>query len=195
MAEIRSTLEMVMERAARMAAEHEGKASDDLLVKEGMKLAAEYMNTGNADLAGAITSRSEAERAPFVKGILDTLLRNITLPRDESIAENAEKALDAVNTLTDGASGDICSELHQLLGQYGQHKEQVTNQLDDAIRNQLVQQYAQQGREIADPSTINPAMHPQYAEEMKRMMSDLNSQYIQAFDQRKEMIRTRILQG
>ena len=36
---------------------------------------------------------------------------------------------------------------------------------------------------------MNPAMHPQFQEEMARMLSDLNTQYNQALDQRKEMIR------
>ena len=62
----------------------------------------------------------------------------------------------------------------------------VTEQLEGALRSQLQQQQAMQGG--GDPQNINPATHPQYAAEMSKMLGDLNDQYSQAIDQRKEML-------
>ena len=83
----------------------------------------------------------------------------------------------------------VCSELQQILEQYGQHKEQTTQQLEEAIRAQLGQQGARRGGQATQGAAINPALHPQYREELARMLSDLNAQYSQALEQRKEMIR------
>ena len=49
MAEIRSTMDMVMERAARLAAEAKDSSSDDDLLNQGMRLAAAYLNGEEQD--------------------------------------------------------------------------------------------------------------------------------------------------
>ena len=41
-------------------------------------------------------------------------------------------------------------------------------------------------------ASLNPALHPQYREELARIQGDLNNQYTQALDQRKELIRQTI---
>jgi hypothetical protein len=119
------------------------------------------------------------------------LLRNIVLPRDEQLQASGKIALRGVLSLG-GKSGEItsiCQELDQILEQYGQHKEQMTQQLEDAIRAQLEQQQRGQGRK--DPAPVNPAMHPQYREELAKMLTSLNNQYNDAMKQRKEMILER----
>jgi hypothetical protein len=117
-----------------------------------------------------------------------TLLRNITLPRTKELQASAELALQAVLALA-GKKNEvitICRELEQILKQYGQHKDQMTKQLEDAIKAQLEQQSAARGQ--AGKVNINPAMHPQYREELSRMLTGLNNQYNDAMDQRKTMI-------
>ena len=126
------------------------------------------------------------------EGIAQTLLRNIVLPRDEDLQESGKLALQGILSLeTDsGEVQSICQELEQILAQYGQHKEQTTQQLNDAIRAQLQQQQAEGGAEPA--ADINPAQHPQYHEELSKMLTSLNSQYSEAMDQRKEIILQRL---
>jgi uncharacterized protein YicC (UPF0701 family) len=119
-----------------------------------------------------------------------TLLRNIVLPRDEKLQESGKIALQGVLSLS-GKSADInaiCQELTQIIEQYGQHKEQMTQQLEDAIRAQLEQQQKSQGQE---GHPVNPAMHPQYREELTKMLTSLNNQYNDAMNQRKDMILER----
>lgn len=195
MAEIRSTMDMVMERAARMAAESKADTSSDDIGKEGMRLAAEYLQSGDGNLRTLLEQRRPKEQMPILQGMTDILLRNILLPRDESLLKNSIKALDAVAELAPGDVASICKELQQILSQYSQHKEQMQQQLDDAIRAQLEQKLAQQGKQLSEGMTINPAMHPQYREELERMLSNLNGQYNEALDQRKELIRQRLIPG
>jgi len=180
---------MVMERAARMAAGSDSRLDDDDLMKTGMRLAAEFLGRKAPDLAAVLKEQDLTKQPAIRKGMFETLLRNVTLPRDEALKETSSLALQGILSLG-GASpiSAICTELQQLLEQYNQHKEQTTLQLDDAIRAQLEQQMAKRGGQVAKGS-INPAMHPQYKEEIARMLGDLNAQYNQAFDQRKDMIR------
>jgi hypothetical protein len=189
MAEIKSTMDMVLERAAKMAAAAPSTVDDEDLIKKGMRLAADYLNQQETDLAQLLDAQPPREQVAIRKGMAQTLLRNIVLPRDEQLQASGKIALHGVLSLGGKSSeiASICQELDQILEQYGQHKEQMTQQLEDAIRAQLEQQ--QKGQR--DKAPANPAMHPQYREELTKMLTSLNNQYNEAMKQRKEIILER----
>ncbi len=188
MAEIKSTMQMVLERAERMAAGAKPEVDNEELIKKGMRLAADYLNQKETDLAQLLGEQSPQDQPSVKKGIAQTLLRNIVLPRDEQLEASGKLALRAFLSLG-GKNHEIqtiCQELTQILEQYGQHKEQMTQQLEDAIKAQIEQQQMSQGLKGQPP--VNPAMHPKYREELARMLTSLNNQYNDAMNQRKEMI-------
>lgn len=189
MAEIKKTIDMVMERAARMAAASTAEIDNEEQLKAGMRLAAEYLNQPTTDLAETLAAQPPASQRDLRRGMVQTLLRNVVLPRDISLKERSSLALKGVLDLLQASGGaavtTVCAELQQILEQYNQHKEQATKQLEDAILNQLEQQYAARG---GRPGKLSPNMHPKYHDELARMLGDINSQYNQAMDQRKEII-------
>jgi hypothetical protein len=188
MADIKSTMDMVMERAARMAAAAPPATDNEALVKKGMRLAADYLNRKEIDLPRELAAQPAAEQGEVRKGMAQILLRNVVLPRTKELQASGELALQGILLLAGkkGETTTVCRELEQILKQYGQHKEQMTQQLDEAIKAQLEQQGAARGQ--GGKVNINPAMHPQYREELARMQTGLNNQYNDAMDQRKERI-------
>ncbi|HBT96564.1 MAG TPA: hypothetical protein DEB25_02425 [Desulfobulbaceae bacterium] len=192
MAEIKSTLDMVLARAARIAAESDAQEdSGEDTVKEGMRLAAGFLNQPDGDSLAAMLSGQNTDRqAALRQGMARALLRNIVLPRDEALKERSELAIKGILDLMAEKSGaavtGACSELGQLLDQYSKHKAQMTKQLEDLLLNQLEQQYTARG--LQPPARLTAAMNPKYKDELARMLLDLNSQYDQAMDQRKEII-------
>lgn len=189
MAEIKSTMDLVMERMAKMTANAAPVANDEDTMKAGMRLAADFLNNQIEDLIASLVQNPPETHQAMFKGAVQTLLRNVVLPRDETLQERSEFALNGVmdiaGNLGVSAISQICSELQQILQQYGQHKEQVTKQLEGALKAQLEQQYGGRG---VDPGKIRASMHPKYQEEMARMQQELNTQYNQAMQQRKDMI-------
>jgi hypothetical protein len=188
MAEIKSTMDMVLERAEKMAAAAAPVVENEDLIKTGMRFAADYLNQQKTDLAQLLSTQAPQDQVSVGKGMLQTLLRNIVLPRDEQLQDSGKIALQGVLSLG-GESTEIqsaCQELAQILEQYGQHKDQTTQQLEDAIRAQLEQQ--QEAQRTTGQQPVNPAMHPQYREELTKMLTSLNNQYNDAMEQRKEMI-------
>lgn len=188
MAEIKSTMEMVLERAAKMAEAAPEVVENEDLIKTGMKLAADYLKTSDGDLGAALDSHSDTDKSEVAQGMAQTLLRNIVLPRDEDLENTGQAALQGILNLSQnsGEIQTICQELAQILAQYGQHLEQSTQQLKDALKAQLQQQQMSMGQESQDD--VNPAMHPQYNEELGKMLTSLNNQYNEAMTQRKDMI-------
>lgn len=193
MAEIKSTMDMVMERAARLAAEAEDTSADETLQNEGMKLAAAYLNGKETNLLEILKAKAGEEQMAVRGGMAKTMLRNIVLPREGEISEQSQLSLRGLQELS-GNSADIqtiCAELTQILEQYNQHHDQVKQQFDESILNQLKMQLQQQGMAVSDDMALNPTMHPQYQEEWSKASAELNSQYNEALDQRKELIGQR----
>jgi len=192
MAEIKSTMEMVLERAAKMADEAPSINSDEDLIKTGMRIAADYLNKKVTDLHKTLLTQPAEAQVPVRKGMAQTLLRNIVLPRDEELEQSAAEAIRGILSLARNAGeiSSICGELQQILEQYGQHKEQTIQQLEDALRSQIEQQQMANGK--TEQGNINPAMHPQYREEVMKTLTSLNNQYNDAITQRKDMILDRL---
>ncbi len=191
MAEIRSTLDMVMERAAIMAARAGDVPADQATEQRGMRLVAGFLEGKHAALIPLLEKEVSADQNAVKRGMAKALLRNIVIPRDEQLMESSLAAIAGLLEITESGGDDaeaLCLELKQLLEQYSQHREQMKQQLEEAIRNQLVQQAMEQTGESPDPATIDPSRHPQYQKEWTQAQTNLNDQYSQAFDQRKDVL-------
>ncbi len=197
MAEIRSTLDMVMERAARMAARAEDIPADQVIEQRGMRLIADFLSRKQSGLPTEILEQEPpADQMALRRGMAKALVRNIVIPRDDLLMNSSATALTGLLDLAGEPGGEVeavCTELTQLLEQYDQHKEQMKQQLEDAIRAQLVQQLQEKTGDAPDPGTIDPTMHPQYQKEWTQAQTNLNDQYTQAFDERKEILMQRFV--
>lgn len=196
MAEIKSTMQMVLERAARMEQQSNAATVSIDKTKEGMRFAASYMNDGESDLVQLLEQQQPDEQKSIRGGMVQTLLRNILLPRDETLQATSKKALVGLLaiSLDQDQVATICTEIQQIIEQYGQHKEQTTEQLETALCNQIQQQQSMRGEEV-DPQSISARMHPQYTTKLAEILTDLNDQYNQALDQRKNMIQHLLTSG
>ena len=193
MAEIKSTMDLVMERAARI-----GKASSEELHQEearkkGIQLAVAFMEGQNDDLFAKVKEQEQASQLSVMKGVGETMLRNIILPRDEMQQERAKKAVEGFNEL-DGGRGvsAICNEVLNILDGYLQHREQLKGQLEEQIKMHYEQLMAQQEQMQQSGMQIDPAQQPKFQEEWNRVETELNSQYGNALDQLKLQIGQRL---
>ncbi|MBW1751213.1 MAG: hypothetical protein JRJ37_11075 [Deltaproteobacteria bacterium] len=195
MAEIRSTMDLVMERAARM-----GKASADELEqedirKQGMKLAAEFLDSKIDNLMNSLAELPGEKQMAVRQGMVEVLLRNIFLPRDETAKERTDRAAKGIVELGGGAGdlSSICAEMQHILGQYNQHREQLKTQLEEQVKVQYEQLLAQQRGGMPGESA-NPelALQAKIKEEWTRLETELSDQYNQALEQHKSTLKERL---
>ncbi len=184
---------MVMERAAKIAATVDSETNNDSFEKEGMRFTASFLENKEENLSEKINQYQGEQKRDFISGVVQTLLRNIVLPRDGALSPSCLLALQSIETIggKNPAVPALAGEIKQILEQYDQHKIQVQQQLEETLKNQLQQQAMAQG--IEDTSQITPKMHPQYQEEMAKMLSDLNGQYLNALDERKKLLKTHLI--
>lgn len=192
MAEIKSTLEKVMERAAAMGHATQEEMASEERVKDGMRMGADYLRGKEVDFSGALEQTSSS--VLIKRGLVQAFLRNITLPRDDD-QQRAERAMQGLLALGKG-SGDLLSifkDMKGILDHYQQHKKEIFLQVEDAFRQQMEQALAQQTGQAGLGMKVDPALHPKFQEEWSRVKSDLDTQYNQALDQHKDLVAQRFL--
>ena len=190
MAGIKSTMDLVMERAARMGTATPDEMRHEENLKQGMRLTAEYLGGQGESLADLLGRQEPGQQAALRQGMLASLLRNLFLPRDEDGIKRIERAVQGIVELNSGA-GDIaalCQELRTVASQYGQHRKQLYEQLKEQMRMQIEQLLMRKGMK-ADTSKIDVTMEPQFKEQWARLEMDLEGQYGQALEQFKAQLK------
>uniref|UniRef100_UPI004057BCD0 DUF6657 family protein n=1 Tax=Candidatus Electrothrix sp. TaxID=2170559 RepID=UPI004057BCD0 len=193
MAEIKSTMELVMERAARMGRASNEEVQQEEIQRSGMKLAADFLDGKIDSLMTTLAEQPEAQQMSIRSGMVETLLRNIFLHRDEPGKERTDKATQGIREISGNAGevGSICAEMQNILGQYNQHREQLHQQLEEQIRMQYEQMLAQQAQQGGGVN-LEQALEAKINEELGKMEAELTDQYNQALEQYKGAIRERL---
>lgn len=190
MAGIKSTMDLVMERAARMGMATPEEMRHEENLKKGMQLTAEYLNGQKNSLLALLNEQETGQQEPIRKGMLTSLLRNLFLPRDDDGTKRIERAVQGILELNQG-SGDLmalCQELKTIATQYGQHRKQLYEQLKEQMRMQIEQLLMRKGLK-SDGMKIDPTMEPQFKEQWARLEADLEGQYGQALEQFKAQLK------
>lgn len=190
MAGIKSTMDLVMERAARMGMATPDEMRHEECLKKGMQTTAEYLNGTKPSLLEMLGAYDQSEQTAIRKGMLASLLRNLFLPREEEGIKRIERAVRGIVELNQGG-GDIaalCQELQTIASQYGQHRKQLYEQLKEQMRMQIEQMLMRKGLKT-DGMKIDPTMEPQFKEQWARLEMDLDTQYGQALEQFKAQLK------
>jgi hypothetical protein len=190
MAEIKSTLEKVMERVASMGHANQEEIQAEEREKEGMRMAADYLQGREVDFSGVLEGTGGS--ALVKKGVVQIFLRNITLPRDDD-KQRAVKAMQGLLELAKG-SGDLQAVFKDMMGileHYRQHKKEIQQQVEEAFRQQMEQALAQQTGQKGLGMKMDPRMHPKFQEEWSKVKADLDGQYNKVLQQHKELVAQR----
>jgi len=190
MTEIKSTLEKVLERAASMGRASQEEMQAEELVKDGMRMAAEYLQGNAVDFSGVIEATGAS--APVKKGVVQVFLRNITLPKDDD-KQRAERAMQGLLELARG-SGDLASvfrDMKGILDHYRKHQKEVRQQVEDAFRQQMEHALVQQTGQKGLGMKMDPRLHPKFQEEWSKVKSDLEGQYNKVLQQHKQLVAQR----
>jgi len=192
MSEMKSAFERAMERAESL-----GKASEEDLRKwkylpDGEKLAAKYLRD-ECDLVVEIGKYDENVRQHVVEGAQGILVNNIDLPRNELAKRTNKKAMEAIKELKrDKVSVEnVYTKLRRIFNHYEQEGEQQRRQAYEAVKKDVeakMQQAIQQQLGVAGSMKINVETQPQFQQEWRRTLAQLESQYLRLLDEYKQEI-------
>lgn len=190
MAEIKSTLEKVLERAAAMGRASKEEIQADEEVKNGMRMAADYLHGKEVNFSRVMEATGGFSLVK--KGLILVFLRNIALPRYDDLGE-AERAMQGLLEMARG-SGDLASvfrDMKGILDHYQQQLKEVRQQVEEAFRQQMEQALSKQTGQKGLGLKVDPMLHPKFQEEWSKIKSDLDDQYNKVLQQHKELVAQR----
>ena len=192
MDEMKSAFERAMERAESL-----GKASEEDLrrwkyLPEGEKLAAKYL-INECDLVVEIGRYDDDARQLVSEGAQGILAKNIDLPRNELAKKANKKAMEAIKELKHDKVSleNVYTKLRRILNHYEQEGEQQRGQAYEAVKRDVeakMRQALQQQPGASASGRIDVESHPQFQQELRRALAQLELQYLTLLGEYKQEI-------
>ncbi|OGO03035.1 MAG: hypothetical protein A2Y72_00290 [Chloroflexi bacterium RBG_13_53_26] len=191
MSEMKSAFEKAMERVGGIGEPSKEEMLQWKYVPEGQRLAAGYFKD-DINLVAELSKFKEEQKHFVAKGMEEVLLRNITLPLNETAKKNNRKAMEAIKAVKrDKASlENIYTKIRRIFDHHAQQGEQQRKQAYEMLKQDFqlrIQQAMQQG--LAPGAKINIESQPQFQEEWRRTVAHLDSQYNTLLDEYKREIQ------
>ncbi|MCX5889521.1 MAG: hypothetical protein NTY36_08720 [Deltaproteobacteria bacterium] len=189
MAEIKSALELALEKAERY-----GKASPEEMAaaqyqEQGRHLAVKFLN-GEGDLEAGLKNLSPQAQDVARIAIKEVFLRNIGLPRNGEADERLERAVAGLLLVAGSKNnmGRLTAELQQLLQQFQQFRNNAMQQLKARFTQSLPQMQRAMEAKTGQKMHLEVEQIPQFQEEWHRFHGQLLDQFEPMLEQLKERI-------
>ena len=190
MGDIKSALEIAMEKVEKLE-----KATDEerlrwQYVPEGEKLGVRYLKEGG-NLVVELGKYEEKAGGYIVEGAMDILVRNINLPKDDLAKKNNRRAMEGLKNLKSDkvAVENVYSQLRYLFNHYMEQGEQQRKQAYETLKTEFearVRQAVQQQLGLLAGARIDVEKQPQFQEEWRKIQTQIDSQYYKLLDEYKQ---------
>jgi len=190
MGEIKSAIEIAIEKAKGL-----GEATDEERLKwkyipEGERLAAKYLKQ-DCNLVVELSQYDETIKKYVIQGVADILIRNINLPKSDLAKRANRRAMEGLKIVkSDKASVEnVYTKLRRIfehyVGQGGQQRRQAYESLKAEFEARIKQAIQQQLGSFVG-LRIDVERQPQFREEWRKMLTQLDSQYVKLLDEYKQ---------
>ena len=190
MGDIKSAREIAAEKIEKLGVVTEEERLKWQYVPEGEKLAAKYVKE-NCNLVAELNQFEEKARKYVVEGAKDILVRNIDLPRSDSARRNSKRAMDGLKTVINDkvAAENVFSKIRRIFEHYVGQGEQQRKQAYESLKAEFgekVQQAMQQQLGPFAKAKIDVERQPEFREEWRKLLTQLDSQYFKLLDEYKQ---------
>ncbi len=188
--EIKSALEIAMEKAEKLGTVSEEERLKWKHVPEGEKLAARYLKQ-NLNLVAELNQYEENAKRYVVQGAKDVLIRNISLPKDDLAKRSNKRAMEGLKTLKRDKVGveNVYSRIRRIFDHYIEQGEQQRKQAYESLKAEFetkIQEAMKQQLGSFAGIKIDVERQPQFQEEWYKLQSQLDSQYVRLLDECKQ---------
>lgn len=184
MGEIKSALEIALERTKNVTADKELFEADKYK-KEGKKIISLYINEIDGKLDG-IFKGFEKKQLQWVKeGMFQALLANFLLPLDDvAIKRNSKVAKGFYKLISDSkALNSMFQQLESFFQEYIEQRKMVRENLEQQFAPRLKQKQEQLAKQMGTNITLDPASDPEFIKYLKQSLGQLEERYLQILNQ------------
>ena len=190
MAEIKSALELALERAERY-----GKASKEEMAaakyqEQGRQLAVKFLK-GEGDLPADLKSLAPEAREAARTAVKEVFLRNVGVPRNDEVDERLELALEGLMQVAVNPKemARFKADLQQLLVQFLQYRNNALQQLKARFSAGVGQMQRAMEAQYRQKVKVEVEQLPQFQEEWRRFLGQLQDQFDPMLENLKERMR------
>jgi hypothetical protein len=193
MGEIKSAWEKAMEKVEQL-----GKPSEDELkrlehIPTGNSLAGKYLFDEKYDLDKEFSGyKGSGIRQYILQGIMEILLRNISLPHDDRGKYIALRALQGIRIVKDNKKGmdTVIDQIKNLLNYYEQARAQRFTQFKGQFESKLKESGIMMQQQTAQSAAMmEMQIQQRFQEEWRNSSRDLDMQYERALEEQKQQIQ------
>jgi len=191
MAEIKSALELALEKAERYGKASPQELQEIKLQEQARHLAAEFLRE-KIDLEPELKKYPPADQSVLTGIIKGILLRNITLPR-EGVIDDANKRAQAgmLQVARDKKSAQrVLKEIEQIFTSFEQVRQNALQQLKAQFNAQLNSVKKALEAQMHRPLKIDVEQTPQFQEQWRTFEAQLIQQFEPLLDKHKSMLAT-----
>ena len=190
MSDIKSALEIAMEKVKEIGEATEEERLKWKYVPEGERLAVRYIEE-DYNLVAELGHYGEKATRYVIAGAVDILIRNINLPRNNLAKRNNKRAMDGLKALKSDKVGveNVYSKIRRIFNHYVEQGEQQRKQAYESLKTEFgakVQQSVQQQLGLPMGVKIDVGKLPQFQGEWRKIQSQLDSQYLKLLDEYKQ---------
>jgi len=188
--EIKSALEIAMEKVEKLGEASEEERLKWKYVPEGEKLAAKYLKQ-SLNLLVEFGRYDENAKKYISKGAEDILIRNINLPRTVQDGRINKRAMEGLKVLKGEKVNveNIFSGMRRIFDHYTEQGEQQRKQAYESLKVEFetkIQQAVNQQLGTFTGVKIDVESQPQFQEEWRKLQAQLDLQYIKLLDEYKQ---------
>ena len=191
--EIKSALQRAMEKAERLGEASPAEKQRWKSIPEGEALANKYLK-GQGELASELSNYAEEARKYIVEGALDILLRHISLPKTDMARRTNRRAMDGVKLLKSDkvTVENVFSKMRRIFQHYEETGEQQRRDAHQRLKQDFEVRYRQalqQQMGVPVNFAIDVERQPQFQEEWRHTIIQLDAQYLKLLDEYKKEIQ------
>ncbi|MBL7126380.1 MAG: hypothetical protein ISS58_04105 [Dehalococcoidales bacterium] len=188
--EIKSAREIAMAKVEKL-----GEVTEEERLKwkynpEGEKLAARYLKQ-NLNLLAEMSKFDEKAKKYVIEGVQSVLIRNIELPRNDFLRKKNKRVMEGIKPLKNDKVSleNVFSKVRRIFDHYVEQGEQQRRQAYESLKADVetkIQQAVKQQMGSLANVKIDVESQPQFQEEWRRALAQMDMQYTRLLDEYKQ---------
>ncbi len=181
--EIKSTLELALEKAEKLGKASKEELEAEKLKEEAQRLSAKFLRDELEDFEKVVKeflkNKRPDQRKIILQSMVKVFLRNIVLPFNEYQLEDGKKALKGLNIVLKNVPeiNKLSQGVEKLLKEYFSHKQAIYKELLKRFSSGVEALEQAISNEIGAQVKINIEEHPQFKEEWNKIKQRLDEEY------------------
>jgi hypothetical protein len=189
-AEIKSALELALEKAEQYGRASKDDLRQDKFKEQGRQWAVQYLKENEIDLEKEVAGLPPEGQASARQAMKEVFLRNITLPKDETIDSRQNRALEGVmvSATNKKAMARLKQEIDQILQQFIMARNNAYQQLKTSFSHTLGNYTRALEAQLKSRVNLEVENLPEFQQEWRKFEGNLISQFEPVLEDRKQQM-------